>query len=250
MVLTPIVARSQSEAEPFFDYTPTQHEQWLDSAYFAHWYELPRLPGDDDDDDGYARLTEQDYREVAAELGIEVAAIKAIVDIETGKKHLGFWKKGKAIINFDVAIYRAYAPKHGVNIAQARKSHPIIFQRPNIKKYGSQQAAQYARLDAAIEIDRASALESCFWGMFQLGGFNWKLCGCKSVEEFVELMNTSERAQLELFATFCKSRNLVRFILKKDWAGFSLRYNGPGYKKYKYDTRMATLYEKFKKQGD
>lgn len=249
MVLTPIVAWSQSEEEPFFDYTPTQHEQWLDSAYFARWAELPILP-EDDDDNRFARLTEQDYREVAAELGIEVAAIKAVVDIETGKKHLGFWKKGKAIINFDVAIYRTYAPKRGVNLSEARKSHPIIFQRPNIKKYGSQQAAQYARLEAAMEINRAAAIEGCFWGMFQLGGFNWKLCGCESVEEFYKLINRSERDQLNLFAAFCKSRNLVRFILKKDWAGFSLRYNGPGYKKYKYDTRMAALYEKFRKQGD
>lgn len=248
MVLTPIVAMSQSEEESFFDYIPTQQELRLDSAYFARWSELPKI-FDPDDEDGFRRLTEQDYREVAAELGIEVAAIKAVVDIETGKKRQGFWKNGKAIINFDSAIYRAYAPKHGVNLAEARKSHPIIFQRPNIKKYGSQQAAQYARLEAAMEIDRASALESCFWGMFQLGGFNWKLCGCKSVDEFCELINKSERDQLELFAAFCKARNLVRFIDKKDWAGFSLRYNGPGYKKYKYDTRMASLYEKYRKQG-
>ena len=34
-------------------------------------------------------LTERDYEEVAAELGVEVAAIKAVVEIEAGKAQIG-----------------------------------------------------------------------------------------------------------------------------------------------------------------
>lgn len=241
MALTPAAALPQSGAEPIIEYTLTQGEIWLDSAYFSHWYQLPVDPGNWD------RLTDSDYREVAAELGVEVAAIKAVVDIETGRKHNGFWKKGSAIINFDLSIYRVYAPRHGVNLKAARKKYPVIFRSPDVRKYGSKQAAQYARLEAAMEIDRASALESCFWGMFQIGGFNWKQCGCGSVDEFCELMNRSERDQLELFAAFCRANNLVRFIQKKDWAAFSLRYNGPGYKKQRYHKKMADAYKKFKK---
>lgn len=241
--LVPVAALSQSEQGPIFEYFPTQNELWLDSAYFSHWYQLPAVEADKPWD----RLTEEDYAEVAAELDVEVAAIKAVVDIETGSKHIGFWKKGKALLNFDSSMYRQYAPKHGVNIAEARKSHPIIFSSPNVKKYGSKQAAQYARLEAAMKINRESALESCFWGMFQIGGFNWRLCGCSSVEEFCTLMNRSERDQLELFAAFCRARNLVRFIRNKDWSSFSLRYNGPGYKKLNYHNRMAASYKKFSK---
>ena len=244
MALVPMAALSQSGEEPFIEYFPTQSEVWLDSAYFSHWYQLPGPVSEKPWDS----LTEEDYREVAAELDVEVAAIKAVVDIETGRKHEGFWKKDKALINFDVSIYRQFAPKHGVNLAEARKSHPIIFRSPDVRKYGSKQAAQYARLEAAMEIDKASALESCFWGMFQIGGFNWRLCGCSSVEEFCMLMNRSERDQLELFATFCRARNLVRFIRSKDWSSFSLRYNGPGYKKLNYDSRMAASYNKFSKK--
>ncbi len=38
-----------------------------------------------------SRLTDDDYREVAERLGVEVAAIKAVVDIEAGRAHEGFF---------------------------------------------------------------------------------------------------------------------------------------------------------------
>lgn len=239
----PVVALPQPEAEPFIiEYSLTQGEIWLDSAYFSHWYILP----DTGADRSWDSLTEQDYIEVASELGVEVPAIKAVVDIETGRTHQGFWEKGKALINFDLNMYLKYAPRNGVNLSAARKTHPVIFRSPDVKKYGSRQAAQYARFEAAAEISEAAAIEGCFWGMFQIGGFNWKLCGCSSPGEFHDRVNRSEREQLELFAAFCRGRGLVKYIQKKDWAAFSLRYNGPGYKKRGYHTKMAEAYRKFK----
>jgi len=234
---------SQSGTESFvIEYSLTKGEVWLDSAYFSNWYRLPDI----DAGRPWDRLTEEDYAEVAAELGVEVPAIKAVVDIETGHTHQGFWKKGKALINFDLSMYRKYAPRNGVSLAAARKKYPEIFRSPDVRKYGSKQAAQYARFDAAAEINRTAAIEGCFWGMFQIGGFNWKLCGCRSAREFYDRVNRSEREQLELFAAFCRERDLVKYIRKKDWAAFSLRYNGPGYKKRGYHRKMAEAYKKFK----
>ena len=107
------------------------------------------LPVDDTTPDGhFSRLSEEDFREVAEELGVEVAAIKAVVDIEAGKAHKGFYQPGKPIINFDLSMYRKFAPKHGVSLTSARKKAPVIFARPDTRKYGSYQAAQYARLEA------------------------------------------------------------------------------------------------------
>ncbi len=194
-------------------------------------------------------LIDDDYREVAEMLGVEVAAIKAVVDIETGRIHEGFYAPGKPILYLDLNMYRKAARRYGVDLQAARQKSPEIFQKPNIKKYGSKQLAEQARVDQAVAIHEESGLEGAFWGMFQIGGFNWKLCGTNSVQEFVALMSRSERDQLEMFARFCKARNLVRFIKKKDWAGFSLRYNGPGYAKIGYHTMMARAYNKFKAQG-
>lgn len=194
----------------------------------------------------HGRLTEQDFEEVAAELGVEVAAIKAIVEIEAGRSHNGFWAENKPIINFDLSVFRKMAAKNKVSLAAAAKSHPVIFSAPNAAKYGSQQAGQQARLDAARAVHNLSAIEGTFWGMFQIGGFNWKKCGASSPDEFVELMSRSERDQLELFANMMKNTGLLKHLKNKDWASFARIYNGPSYAKRGYHTRMASAYARYK----
>ncbi len=196
----------------------------------------------------YRTLTLEDYQAVARELDIPVACIRAVVDIEAGPKSEGFNSDNTPLINFDLTMFRQNARKHHINLNKYKASHPVVFAAPNVRKYGSRQAAQYARLDAAMTIDTVCALESTFWGMFQIGGFNWKLCGCGSVKEFVHRMSYSEREQLELFAAFLKARNLTGYLRNRDWAAFSLRYNGPSYKQRRYDTRMAAAYAKYSKQ--
>lgn len=230
-ILDVIIDSEDAELDP---------EAWVDTV-LVH-------PGSGNLESRYATLTEDDYREVAEELGVETAAIKAVIDIEAGKTHKGFWAPGKPLINFDLAMYRKFAPKHGVSLKKARKSHPVIFSRPDVRRYGSYQGGQYARLDAACEIDRESALKSAFWGMFQIGGFNWSKCGAKDIEEFVTLMSRSERDQLELFARFICNGGMVEAVRKKEWLKFALRYNGPRAKSRGYHKRLAAAYKRHKQQ--
>ncbi len=192
------------------------------------------------------RLTERDFEEVAADLGVEVAAIKAVTEIEAGPGHQGFWADGKPLINFDLSMYRKRAARRGVQLNKYTGSHAVIFNRPNTARYGSQQAAQQARLDAAMSIDSISAIEGTFWGMFQIGGFNYDRCGTKSHAEFLKLMSRSERDQLELFAEFIRRAGLLPALRAKDWATFARGYNGPSYAARGYHTRLASSYAKHK----
>lgn len=208
---------------------------WVDSAIVHH---------DPAEDSRYTRLTEADYEEVAQMLDVDVAAIKAVVDIETGRRHEGFWAPGKPLINFDLTMYRRFAPRSGVSLTKARKAHPEIFRRPDARRYGSYQAAQQARLDAACDVDTVSAYQSTFWGMFQIGGFNWRKCGCESVQQFVELMSRSERSQLELFARFIENSGMVDAVRRHNWLQFALKYNGPKAKSRGYHKRLAASYKR------
>ncbi len=83
--------------------------------------------------------------------------------------------------------------------------------------------------------------------MFQIGGFNWKKCGCSSLEEFEELMSRSERDQLNLFAEFITTSGLLKHLKAKNWAAFARGYNGPAYARRAYHTRMATAYARHSK---
>ena len=122
----------------------------------------------------------------------------------------------------------------------------MVFAAPNARRYGSTQAAQQERLRMARTIDEKTAVQGTFWGMFQIGGFNWKLCGCSSLEEFVTRMSRSERDQLELFANFIKSIGIDKALANKNWAAFARRYNGPSYASRGYHTRMAAAYKRHK----
>lgn len=188
------------------------------------------------------RLTEEDYQRVAEEMGIDVATMKAVVEIEAGSSHKGFVEKGIPIVNFDASIFRSRMRKAGKSYAKYSKS--IAFQRPNTRKYGSFGAAQWARLESARQIDWQIAEESTFWGMFQIGGFNYQRCGCKTLEEFVERMCRSEAEQLELFAQFCINGDLIKYLREKNWAQFAYHYNGPGYRRQNYHVRLKNAYRK------
>lgn len=187
-------------------------------------------------------LTETDFEEVAAELGVEVAAIKAVVEIEAGRTHEGFAAPGKPLINFDLSMFRRFATRRGVNLSKYSKSHSVVF----ASSRGSQTRA-HRRLEAAKSINPHAAVEGTFWGMFQIGGFNWKKCGAENIDDFVCRMSRSERDQLEMFASFISSTGLVKHLKTKNWAAFARGYNGPGYAKRSYHTRMAQAYARHNK---
>lgn len=200
---------------------------------------------DDSPNDRYKRLTESDYQKVANELGIEVAAIKALSKIEAG--NAGFVNPGKPTINFDLWVFKSMLRKNGHTISAASKKAPIAFARVNAKRFGGYGKAQWARLNDACRVNRDLALQSTFWGMFQIGGFNYKKCDCSSAEEMATLMKQSEAMQLELFARFIRNCGLVKYIKAHNWYAFSKGYNGNRVVKG-YAARIAREYARFKKQ--
>lgn len=64
-----------------------------------------------DESTRYSKLSDEDFRIVAEELGVEVAAIKAVVSIEAGANMKGFWAPGVPVINFDRTMYNRFRSK-------------------------------------------------------------------------------------------------------------------------------------------
>ncbi len=187
------------------------------------------------------RLTEIDYKEIAEQLDVEVAVIKAVVDIETGRRHEGFCAPGKPLIDFDTKVFRRFCARKGISLSghAGTLSGKIAG--------ASRQEAEHRRLELACVIDSVTAVESTFWGMFQIGGFNWKLCGAETIHDFVKRMRKSERSQLEMFAGFITNTGLVKYLKSKNWSAFAYRYNGPKYAANGYHTRLARAYYRHSK---
>ncbi|MBD5301471.1 MAG: N-acetylmuramidase family protein [Bacteroides sp.] len=186
----------------------------------------------------YSSLSEADYKLVAKELGVEVAAIKAVVEIEAGKSLHGFYAPGVPVINFDASMYRTYASKVSDKSGFKNMKVPDGLSGVALK--------EWTQLVNACKKNGQGGLMGTFWGMFQIGGFNYKQCGCSSVTEFVKLMSDSEFAQLELFAKFISNSGMVKDLRNKNWAAFARKYNGTSYARRGYHTRMAAAYSRYK----
>ena len=77
-------------------------------------------------------------------------------------------------------------------------------------------------------------------------GFNYPMCGCETIDDFVGKMKRSEGSQLDLFTEFIKRNALGGYLRDLDWAGFAKAYNGSGYRENKYDEKLESAYNKYK----
>lgn len=186
----------------------------------------------------YTGLTEEDFRLVAEELGVETAVIRAVVAIEAGSQMKGFWAPGVPVINFDQKMYARFRSKAESKAGAKGEKVPA-----GLTGYALRE---WTQLINARKVNAQGANLGTFWGMFQIGGFNYRKCGCESVDEFVRLMAYSELEQLELFAAFITNCGMLDDLKSKNWAGFSRKYNGPGYARRGYHTKMAAAYKKYK----
>lgn len=187
-----------------------------------------------------------DYKKAAEDLGAEEKAVKAVASVESNGS--GFFvskTEGKVPkVQYEpYQMYRAIKFRDGLPAAEA-----AVRKWPDLVR---KQADSYQSLDrensdmdlAAKLIDRQLALESSSWGAFQIMGYHWATCGYKSLQEFINEMY-SDVGQLRVFVRFIKADPvLVKALRDKDWKAFARKYNGPGYAKNQYDTKMEKAYK-------
>lgn len=194
------------------------------------------------------KLTDARIAEIARENGIHPAALLAVKLIESGTKS-GFLDSGKPQILFEGHVFYKYL-KANVKSLDMNK---LCAQYPNIvypkwdksKYFGGEK--EWARLEQARKINMKYANYAASWGMFQVMGFNYKTCGCKSIDEFVEKMCTSQEQQLLLTLNFLKNSNLIVPLQKRQWATFAKGYNGPGFAQNKYHIKLQAAYNNYLK---
>lgn len=188
-----------------------------------------------------------DFEAASKTLRVEIAAIKAVHEVESGGRN-GFLKDGRPIILFEGHIFWNQLRKRGINpeIYQNNNSD-ILFPKWNRNSYKG-GAAEYERLKKAMIIHKEAALCSASWGMFQIMGFNYQLCGYKSVAEYVEAIRENQNNHLMSFVNFLKNTNLSVYLQRLDWEAFASKYNGPGYKQNQYDNKLLIAYNKYKNQ--
>lgn len=179
-------------------------------------------------------LKEYDFERAATRLQCEVAAIKAVTEVESQGR--GFLPDGRVKILFERHVFSRLTDH------KYDDSHPHISGPRGGYKGGD---AEWPRIEEALLLDKDAALKSASWGLFQCMGFNCGLCGFVNVEDFVTAMAESEGRQLDLFVTFVQIGRLDKLLRARDWTNFARKYNGPSFAVNQYDVRLERAFHHF-----
>lgn len=184
------------------------------------------------------RRTAEGMQHAADLIGCELAALKAVIEVET--KGSGFDSLGRPRILFEPHVF--YRNLTGAKRTAAVKAG-LAYRDWKPGAYGP-NSAQYPRLAKAMAIDRVAALKACSWGLPQILGENHRAAGFDSVDAMVDAFEEGEDEQLAAMADFVKASKLDGFLRRKQWAAFAKGYNGAGYKANTYDVKLADAYRK------
>lgn len=189
-------------------------------------------------------LHEDDVEKAAAKLGVSVAHIKTISEVES--RGSGFTRDGNIALLFERHhMYRSLRRIVGVDEAEVLAiRHPdLVNSRPGGYL---RAAAEYERFLRAKKLHEEAALLSASYGRYQIMGFNFKALGYESVNAMFDAFYESEGNQLDGLVRFIMADKLLHKALQEnDWATVARRYNGPNYHINQYDTKLEEAYGRF-----
>lgn len=182
-------------------------------------------------------VTDDDVRAVAGLLGVTVAKVRAVREVESNGRGVHPETRRPTIL-FEPHVF------HRETKGRFSGSHPdLSYPKWGEKPYPATQAQRYAQLVAAMALDETAALRSASWGGYQVMGFNHRACGFDTVQAFVREMVRGDRGQLLAFAAFVKANPAMLAALRAgDWSAFARLYNGPAYAQHAYDQKLKAAH--------
>jgi hypothetical protein len=198
------------------------------------------------------QLEDRDLPRIAAAIGCGEDEVHMLMDVEAAGDGFDDQKRPKMLFEPNI-FYRELGPgakrdravKEGLAYPSWKKGYP---------------KDSYPRLLKAMAIDEAAALRSASWGASQILGDNFKLAGYASIYDLVNGFCDDEDDHIEAMIAFVKSTNidddlrrlaaLKRPTTPDDCRIIAKTYNGSGYEKNGYHTKMAAAHNKWKKIPD
>jgi hypothetical protein len=184
------------------------------------------------------RITDADFEAAAAELGCSAAVIRGITSVESGGRG-GFGPTAKPVILYEPHVFSRNTGH------RYDSSHPAISSpKWNRALYGKTQEDRYGQLFDAVALDVDAAFAAASYGLFQILGENWKVCGYPNAWSMARCMAQSEADQLDGLIRFVKGNNLIRQLracaaTPEACVPFVKAYNGASYAANRYHIKLA-----------
>jgi hypothetical protein len=185
------------------------------------------------------RLTNEHYIESAQRQRCPVANIKAIAAVEAG---------GAGFLNGKPKILPE--PHRFSKLTRGRYDGAfphLSYPRWGTRPYPKTQDLRYRQLLDMMRLDLDAGLKACSYGKFQILGENHKACGYDTVVGFAFNQAVDEITQLKAFENFIKASGILSFLQNGIWTKVAAMYNGPAYRKNRYDVKLAQAAREFER---
>ncbi len=200
--------------------------------------------------------SESSFIHAAQLLNISVNVIKSFAKVESGTYGAFLpHEPYEPVILYERHVFHRLTEgkydKEFVEIPNVTGRQVYLLSSPSAGGYGP-VGIQHAKLAAACKLDRDAALMSCSWGLFQLMGENYSLCGHLTLQSFINAMYNSVDDHLAAFCQFVlnnKKRVEGKLLIDAlrsippDFTIASLIYNGPKAIKNGYHIKFRKVYE-------
>lgn len=197
--------------------------------------------------------SEESFTRAASLIGCRVAMIKAFAQVESGPNG-AFLETGEPVILFERHKFHKFTNGRYGGEYVRDLSVPLevsSISSPKAGGYGP-VSIQHKKLYQASKFDRIAALKSCSWGLFQLMGFNYSLCGFDTLQQFINAMYESVDRHLDAFVSFIitnpkkiRGKNLRQALIDEDCKTAAEIYNGPKYAENRYDIKLKKALDHF-----
>ena len=142
------------------------------------------------------KLTNDIIEAVAKKFSIELAVLKAVIQVESSGS--GFLSNGKPKIIFEGHKFWYYLNERGFDpAALAKEGNQHIIYKSQTDQFYRGGIKEYARFERAYKIDPVAAIYSTSWGLFQILGENfhpgWGVC-----HERLEKLSDLKKLELEI----------------------------------------------------
>lgn len=169
--------------------------------------------------------------------GVDPTVLLAVALVETRGVALAVFEgRAEPLIRFEGHYFDRLLAESARQRARARGlSHPKAGAVAN----PGAQSARWRLFERAAAIDATAAISATSWGLCQVMGAHWQALGFSSAETLRLTARASADGQFAIGARFLKLGHLDRRLADGDHTGFARRYNGPGYKRNRYDEKIA-----------
>ena len=187
-------------------------------------------------------LSGDDFARAATRIGCDEAAIRAVTFVEA--RGNGFDTKRRPVMLPERHVF--YRNLSGAKRAAAVKAG-LAYPKWRPGNYPETQDARFRLLEEMMAIDEGAGLKACSWGLGQVLGENFAMCGFASPQALVLKCLEGEGGQLDVMMAFIRGAGLADALRRKDWVDFARGYNGKGFRENEYDVKLARAYARFQK---